>query len=568
MKYSDFCKRLIKLEAESSRLNITDQLVQLIGDLGEDEVREAIYLMLGRLGPRFDNVEFNMAEKMVARAIAGRTGNSIEKVWVDYKRIGDLGEVVVNALGKVTIEKEISVREAYECLRRLAVDGGQGSQDRKITALVALYRCMDGSGIKLTTRMVLGKLRLGFSEKTIIDVLSVIIKGDKSAARSLEEMFQICPDIGLLTKKVLLKGIEKAKKEIKVTVGVPVDPALCQRLNSPKEIIEKMGVVGVEQKFDGTRVQIHFDRGSNTIKAFTRNLEDSTNMFPELLELAKYFSGDSVIFDSEAIGINAQTGKTLPFQETIKRKRKHEIKKYSVELPLRFYIFDVLYLNGDELLRLPYVKRRKLLEMVITKNDIFVVNNKYIVDDWRELKRLHESFLSEGYEGAVIKQGGGAYLPGRQGWNWVKIKEAEGTTGKLLDTLDLVIMGYYRGKGKRSRFGLGSFLVGLVDGERLLTIAKVGTGVSDELFNKLNSVLEKLATKDKPVNYYVNDNLSPDVWVVPKIVVEVAADEITKSPIHTAGWALRFPRLVRIRDDKDVTQATSLDEAKLIGRIG
>ncbi|KKT34247.1 MAG: putative DNA ligase, partial [Candidatus Gottesmanbacteria bacterium GW2011_GWB1_44_11c] len=355
-----------------------------------------------------------------------------------------------------------------------------------------------------------------------------------------------------------------------------VMPALCQRLNHAAEIIEKMGEVAAEQKFDGTRVQIHFKRkgfgDGATVKTYTRNLEENSQMFPELSRLGEWVKGDEAVFDSEAVGIDIKTGQILPFQVTITRKRKHGVSETAKAIPLRFYLFDILAFDGRTLLAEPYFERRKVLAEAIKENKTVVVDETHRTSDPVELHKWHEEYLAEGFEGAVIKKWDGPYLPGRQGWNWVKIKEKEGSTG---DTLDLVVMGYYRGRGKRTVFGLGAFLVGVrkddppsrkaTEGQgKVVTIAKIGTGLSDDQFRDLKKRLDGLVVAEMPKEYEVDKALVADVWVEPKVVVEIAADEITKSPVHSAGVALRFPRLVKFRDDKDLAGVTTLAEVEEI----
>jgi len=270
--------------------------------------------------------------------------------------------------------------------------------------------------------------------------------------------------------------------------------------------------------------------------------------------------------DCEAVGIDPKSEKILSFQLTITRKRKHGIAEASKTVPLRFFVFDVLELDGKTLLLKPYFERRGILNKMIVRNKVVVVDENFKTDDPKILHGYHEQFLKEGFEGAVIKKWDGNYLPGRQGWNWVKIKEGEGSTGKLSDTLDLVVMGYYRGRGKRSDFGLGAFLVGTKKGNKILTIAKIGTGLSDETFREIKKRLDDLVVKVKPADYEVTEALIPDVWVKPELIVEIAADEITKSPNHTAGVALRFPRLVKFRDDKNIEGVSSMAEIESMKR--
>lgn len=562
MKFSKYVEYLEELEKISSRLKIIDVVADLIVEMNDDEVEAGVYLCLGSLAPSYKGIDFGMADKMVVRALARVCGDEIEDITREYKRVGDLGIVAeeMSNGGKGVG----NLMEVHEKLREIAMDGGAGSQERKVDSLVRLLDDATKKEARFLTRMVLGKLRLGFSDKTILEAISKIESGGRTKRKDLDEMYQIYPDVGKLAWLVKTKGLGKAKEMIDLEVGVPVMPALCQRLNTAKEIVEKMGRVAVERKYDGTRVQIHFDKSG--LKTFSRNLEETSWMFPELKEINKWIGASAVIFDCEAVGVDPKTGKILPFQETITRKRKHNIGEVAGRVPLRFFVFDILYCDGKSYLGESYKDRREKLGNIIKPNEVLVVDEYYYVEKPDEVHSYHELFLNEGYEGAVVKKWDGKYLPGRQGWNWVKIKEEEGTMGKLADTLDLVVMGYYRGRGKRSGFGIGAFLAGVVKDEKILTIAKIGTGLTDDKFRELKQRLDKLVVVNMPKQYAVDKGLEADVWVEPRLVVEVAADEITKSPTHSAGVALRFPRLVKFRDDKDVEQATSLGELERIKR--
>ncbi len=579
MRFKEFAEHLGKLEKISSRLEITDEVVRLLKELSTEEVVGAIYILMGRLEPTYTGLEFNLGWKMLLRSIGELSGEKKEKVLNDFKKRGDAGEVIMDLPGKVFADKKLSVKEVYERLLLIAKYAGGGSQEKKVAELAKLLSELDQLSAKFVARIVLGRLRLGFSDKTILDALSVAERGDKSARKKLDEAYQIRPDAGHLAAVVLAKGLDKALAHLEVEVGVPVMPALCQRLNQAAEIIEKMGAVAAEQKFDGTRVQIHFKRkgfdDGATVKTYTRNLEENSQMFPELSRLGEWAKGDEAVFDSEAVGIDIKTGKILPFQVTITRKRKHGVSETAKAIPLRFYLFDILAFDGRTLLAEPYFERRKVLAEAIKENKTVVVDETHRTSDPVELHKWHEEYLAEGFEGAVIKKWDGPYLPGRQGWNWVKIKEKEGSTGKLADTLDLVVMGYYRGRGKRTGFGLGAFLVGVrkddppsrkaTEGQgKVVTIAKIGTGLSDDQFRDLKKRLDDLVVAEMPKEYEVDKALIADVWVEPKVVVEIAADEITKSPVHTAGVALRFPRLVKFRDDKNLSGVTTLAEVEEI----
>jgi len=402
---------------------------------------------------------------------------------------------------------------------------------------------------------------------TILDALSFAKHGDKRDSAALEQAFLKKADLGKLAKSYLQdfkdNSIEEFLKLYQVEWGVPVLPALCQRLNSATEIIEKMGPVMAEAKYDGLRVQIHFSH--QQCKAFTRNLEDVSHMFPELAQLGQFIQAENCILDSEAIGIDTKTGTFLSFQDTIQRKRKHDVVAKALEIPLRFYVFDVLFLDGQSLLDEALSKRKQALEKIVTDSALIEKTKFKIVDQAEVLKKFHEEQLSNGLEGAVMKQPDSLYMSGRKGWRWVKIKEEEGSRGKLSDTLDCVMMGYYLGKGKRQSFGVGALLVGVLDRDQdgqwiVKTLSKIGTGLTDEQFRHVKTLSDAHQVATKPDLYQVDKNLFPDVWLEPAVVLEIAADEISQSPIHSAGVALRFPRLIKVRDDKSWQDATNLSE--------
>lgn len=284
-------------------------------------------------------------------------------------------------------------------------------------------------------------------------------------------------------------------------------------------------------------------------------------MFPELEKIGKQINADDVILDSEAVGVDPKTGRLVSFQETTTRKRKHDIAAATRNLPLKFFVFDILFRDGKDLLSLPFSERRSILEKTVTGHDILTISPEIVTDSAYELRTYHDAQLKKGLEGAVVKKWNSPYEPGRRGFSWVKFKEEEGKTGKLTDTIDTVVMGYYRGEGKRSGFGIGAFLVGVKKGEEFVTITKIGTGVSDLLWKDIRRQLNVLKVSQKPKEYAnVNTIFTPDVWVEPKLVVEIAGDDLTKSSTHGAGVAVRFPRLVRIRTDKSAKDVTTVKE--------
>jgi DNA ligase-1 len=558
MQFSELADYLEKLEKTSSRLEITRILTELFKKTSSDEIQKTVYLSLGVLAPNYEGVLLNLAEKMVIRAIALAYGQDGQMVTKLYKEKGDVGNVAeeLSKTRRPKNSKILSVSDVYQSLLEIAKDSGEGSQDRKIEKMSYILAKVGPLSARYIARIPVGRLRLGFSEKTVIDALA---GHDPKIQNEIEKAYNIRPDIGYVARLVKEGNLKTAKP----VVGVPVVPMLAARLNSTTEMIKKMGEVSVEPKFDGLRIFIHFRRKDKFIRIFTRNMNSiPLETFPELKVVGKFINANEVILDSEAIGVDEKRQMFLDFQKTIQRRRKHDIAKSSEEIPLQFQVFDILLCDGKSQITVPYRERRKLLEKVVVNGGLLRVDENTITKDPEVIKTLHQKYLKMGLEGVVVKKADAGYVSGRTGWNWVKMKEVEGKNGRLSDTVDCVVMGYSVGKGKRSGFGIGQFLVGIKNGDTFKTVTKVGTGLTDAQFKELNTRLKKLVVKEKPKEYEVHRDLTPDYWVVPSLVVELAADEITKSPKHTAGLALRFPRLINFRDDKPAGQATTLKELK------
>jgi len=577
MRFLEFARYLETLEKTSSRNRMTEVLAELLRACDGKEIDRVCYLSLGQLAPLYEGLEFNLAEKMMIRVLAQVFGQSEEKIREVFKETGDLGETAYKLQtpnSKFQIpNSELTVNQAYERLLAVAKESGEGSVERKIDKMAALINELDPLSSKYVVRIPLGRLRLGFSELTILDALSWMLVGNKGKREEIEAVYNVRADVGEIARQFKILNSKFKIGKVKPQVGIPVMPALCQRLPNPEEIIKKMGLVAAEPKFDGTRLQVHF-RQPDFLRIFTRNLENATAMFPDIgLALKKEVFGKEVILDGEAIGFDPKTGKFLPFQETIRRKRKYEVEEKAKEIPLKYFVFDILYKDGESLLDLPLKNRREILEKVLSpKNQRIALTPQIVTDDSQKLRLFHDEQIAKGLEGAVVKKWQAPYDPGRRGYVWVKFKaEKKGKRGGgLADTLDCVVMGYYKGRGKRAGFGIGAFLVGVRESENsesFLTISKIGTGLSDEQWGELRTKSEALKVMSQPKEYKVDKNLVPDVWCAPKIVVEIEADNITISPVHTAGLALRFPRLLRFRDDKSPTEVTTLAEAKKLYKM-
>jgi DNA ligase-1 len=558
MKFSELATYLDKLEKTPSRLEITRILSELFKASTPAEIDKVVYLSLGILAPNYEGVLLNLAEKMMIRTMALAYQKDTGTVLSLFKKLGDIGTVAQELSLNHRANKSLSVTDVYERLLDIAKDNGEGSQDRKVEITAAVLKDLDSLSVRFFARIPVGRLRLGFSEKTVIDALRLasLAQGHDLSAKGIEEAYNIRPDIAYVARLVKENNLKAAKPEI----GVPVVPMLCARLNSTTEMIKKMGEVSVEPKFDGLRIFIHY-RKPNFVKIFTRNMNSiDISTFPELNEVGKYIKANEAILDTEAIGIDEKREMFLDFQKTMQRRRKHDIAKNAGDVPLQFQVFDILLADGKSFIHDTYLKRREALEKIVVNGGPLRVDENTITKDPEVIKTIHQRYLKKGLEGVVVKRANGLYVSGRTGWNWVKMKEEEGKQGKLSDTVDCVVMGYTTGKGKRVGFGVGQFLAGIRDGDTYKTVTKVGTGLTDEQFKELNTRLKKIGVNEKPKEFVADKDLYPDFWVEPNVVVELAADEITKSPKHTAGLALRFPRLVNFRDDRRADQATTKSE--------
>lgn len=543
---------------------MTQILADLFRHAQKNEIGQICYLLQGRVVPLYEAVEFGIADKFMIRAIAKAYDVSEEQVKREFKKRGDLG-VAAEICYHVPLHSSRSVQpsiiDVYKQLFSLAHTGGHGSQEKKIGMLSDVLRRVDRLSSRYIVRIPLDKLRLGFSDMTILDGLSWMESGNKSFRPKLEAAYNVRPDIGYLATTVKTEGI-KGIAHVRVKVGAPILASLCARLPNADDMVKKMGEVAVEPKYDGVRVQVHFKRGA-FVSSYSRNLENTTAMFPELSEIGKELNAQEVILDSEAVGYDGKNDKLIAFQETMTRKRKHGISEASKSIPVRFFVFDILYKDGRELLGLPLSQRRKILEYTLksAKNRHLMLSPQIVTHEASVIRTYHDEQLKKGLEGAVVKKWNSVYEPGRTGYHWVKFKEEEGKTGKLTDTIDAVVMGYTVGQGKRTEFGVGQMLLGVKDKEDFVTITKLGSGASEEELGKLAHMLKKLRVKDRPKEYKnVNKIYTPDFWVRPSLVLEIAGDDLTRSPAHSAGFAVRFPRLVRIRADKSPDQATTVTE--------
>jgi len=570
MKFAELAKYFDQLEETSSRLTLIDILSQLFMQLSKDEIDKVIYLTQGRVAPFFAPIEIGMADKMVATSLHQAFEVDRESILQEYAQKGDLGLVAYELRLKYPKRgSDLSIIDVFDRLFQIAKTAGEGSVEKKVQQFADLVTLLDAISVKHLVRIALGNTRLGIGDPTILDGLAQAFLGDKSKRKLLEKAYNETSDLGLIGKTLLEGGIDKIQK-LSVTIGRPVRPELCERLPTPEKVFEKMGKsVHAQFKYDGFRVQIH--KNGDDIRMYSRNLEDMTYMFPELIEgTKKQVKAKTAILDTEALAYQPESEEFLPFQETTKRRRKHNIEEIAKKLPLRAFVFDVLYVDGKSLLDVPLVERLKLMQEILQEDDILIPSPGRILHSPEELQLMLEDAISKGLEGVVVKRPDSLYEAGGRNFNWVKLKRH--SAGELADTIDCVILGYIYGRGKRAEFGAGALLCGVYDSEKdmFVTVTKIGTGLTDAEWRSIKEMTKGLELTHKPAR--VNSLITPSVWVKPQIVIEVLADEITRSPIHTAGmeitngakgvgYALRFPRLVRFREkEKKPEDATTVKE--------
>lgn len=553
-----------QLEPISSRLQMIALLADLLGQAGPDEIAPLVYLMQGHLAPEYRQNEFGINEKSALRAIAQVGGCNVAEAQQLFAERGDAGLVAAecrNRLGDNGPARPITLLEVHADLSELAATSGPGSAERKISILAHLLGSVTPTAAKHIVKIVVGRLRGGWGDQTMLDALSQAKTGGKTLRPPLERAYNLSSDLGLVAE-TLYRGGPDALATIIVQVGNPVRMALAERADSVEEILKRLGRCSVEPKYDGFRCQVHKDGANVTI--FSRGLENMTGMFPEIADAVRAnVASERVIIEGEAMAYNVETGKYYPFQETTKRRRIHNIAETSERLPLRLVAFDLLLADGVDITAQPYEERRARMESLVTPGPALRVTDALFTEDPEEMALFYDDSTGEGLEGIVAKKLSGPYQAGKRDFNWIKLKRSYST--ELRDTVDVVVVGYDYGRGARAAWGIGSLLCAVYDRENDLfpTVTRCATGLSNADWQALG---QKLAADrlDHPDPRVVSI-LKPAVWVTPRYVFELQADEVTRSPMHpagadsTGGYALRFPRIVQARE-KLAEDATAVDE--------
>ena len=574
MKFLELANAFEKIDATTKRLEMTSLLVELVKKTPKQELSKVVYLLQGKLYPDYEGVELGLAEKLLMKSVAQVTGRTERAIEADFKRTGDLGSTIERLVQKrsqtTLTQRPLTVDLVYGTFDKIAHAEGSGSVEMKVRLLASLLNEAKPTEAKYIARMAVGKLRLGVADMTVLDALAVAYGGDKTAREPLERAYNLSSDLGYLAEVLAREGLDGVSK-FKISVGRPVRPMLCERLPDAESILEKLGGEGAaEYKYDGLRIQAHL--AGKGFHLFSRRLENITEQFPDVAEnLRSSIRAKESIIEGECVAVDPNTGDLLPFQVVSQRRgRKYEISKMADEVPVTAFLFDVLYLNGQDLTQLSYLDRRKeLVEVVKTSERVFIAQQT-IVNDGRRLEQLMNEAVAAGCEGLVVKSISqqSVYQAGARGWNWIKYKRSY--KAEVQDTFDLAPVGAFAGRGKRAgRYGALLMAVYNVEEDVFETICKLGSGFTDEDLVNLPKIAEGTLSSHR--NPRVSSLMEADVWFTPSLVLEVAADEITLSPLHTcargairpeSGLALRFPRFTgKWRKDKGPEDATSTEEA-------
>jgi len=584
--YERLCAYYDRLAATTKRLEMTDILVGLFQE-AEGDLTRVLHLTRGALAPDFAGIELGLADKLVVRALVFATGRKEDDIVACYHETGDLGDaaaVLLAAKGggasrQMTLfggdDEAASVAHVFDTLHHIAQASGAGSQDKKLVALQSLLAAAKPDEARYLIRTVTGRLRLGIADMTLLDALAQAF-ASKEERPVLERAYTLCSDLARVGEAVQTGGLD-AVRAIAMQVGVPIRAMLAERLPTAQEILDKLGGEALcELKYDGLRLQAHVAAGGR-VELYSRRLERLTEQFPDVCAaLAEAFQGQAAIVEGEAVAVEPDTGDMRPFQDISGRRgRKHDMEKAVAEVPVTIFLFDCLMLDGDETMLRALPERRARLEAAFKTSEHVQFSHAEVVRDAAAVMAFFDRSVAMGAEGIMVKSLGAdsLYRAGNRGWQWIKYKRDYAS--ELNDSLDLVVVGAFMGRGRRAGW-YGAFLMASYDAVsgRYETVCKLGTGFDDATLTHLTDTLKPQA-RDAPATD-LTSKMQADVWFEPKLVLEVVGAELTLSPIHTAAWnavregaglAVRFPRFTgRFRADKAPTDATT--PAELLSLYG
>jgi DNA ligase 1 len=574
MRFRDLAEAFDRLEKEPKRLAARRILTELIRPLRPPTLTETLFLAQGILRPEYEGVELGVADSLARRAVALATGVPEPEVRRRARESGDLGTTTSELLGSrgtLGDARPLEVDEVYADLRRIAEAKGEGSQDQKVKIAHALLVRAEPVEGKFLVRFLLGTLRVGVREMTILDALAEAFgDGSRSARASIEAAFNLSSDLGLVASALVDGGLA-GLAQIHLTVGRPVRPMLAEREPTLEAVLERMGGdAAVEFKYDGLRVQAHLPK-QGPVRLFSRRLDEISAQFPELVAaLPGAVSGAPAIVEGECVPVDPDTGEIQPFQAVSHRRgRKHGLEQAQEEIPVCLFLFDVLLADGEPTYQRPFPERRAVLERIVRPGPRVQLAEQRRVTTADEARAFLDEAIAGGGEGLMAKsvRPESTYRAGARGYWWIKYKR-DYTVG-LSDSIDGVVVGGFAGRGRRAG-RWGAFLLAVYDPkrDRFESFTKVGSGFDDAQLAEMPKRLEALKVDARPAE--VDTGLEADQWFRPKLVLEVRGAELTLSPIHRAalgavrpgaGLALRFPRFTgRFRDDKSASEATTGSE--------
>ncbi|CAG8450582.1 15279_t:CDS:10 [Funneliformis caledonium] len=597
--YSALCKTFEDIDSTTKRLEIQEYLTSFfkcVIEKSPENLLETLYLCLNKVCPEYENVELGIGESLLIKAIAGVTGRSPQKVKDELAKVGDLGKVAKDSKNSQksissmfgSVDKPLTIPGVFKSMKKIASLSGHSSQDSKVKEIQNLLKSCRGDEAKFLIRSLEGKLRIGLAEQTVLICLAQafvitdneyqkLTKAKKAeelteAPNIIKSVYSELPSYDKIVPALLQSGVRNLREHCKLTPGIPLKPMLAHPTKSITEVLNRVEghKFTCEFKYDGERGQIHKLEDGN-IKIYSRNLEDNTFKYPDVIErISKAVNPNtnSFVLDCEVVAWDLEKHSLLPFQVLSTRKRKDVIES-EIKVTVCLFAFDLLYLNGESLLKKPLKERRELLHDSFQKvDDEFSFAQHMNVSNTEEIQAFLEESVKVNCEGLMVKILDGAestYEPSKRSRNWLKLKK-DYLSG-VGDSLDLVVIGAFYGRGKRTNV-YGAFLLACYDPENdeYQTICKIGTGFSD---SDLETHFQYLKEKEmsEPKSYFNYDKATkPDVWFEPCQVWEVKTADLSISPIYKAaigqvdsskGVSLRFPRFIRIRDDKKPEDATT-----------
>ncbi|HIE41222.1 MAG TPA: ATP-dependent DNA ligase, partial [Candidatus Aenigmarchaeota archaeon] len=533
-----------KLGATTKKLEKIEIIANFIKNLKKNELKFVIPLIQGKIFSESEEEELGIANNLVVLALT-KLGFSKEEILEKFKEKGDLGLVaqeLVRSKRQITLfKKNLTVEQVYSSIREIAKLTGKNSQEKKLNIILELVNSSSPLEACYAIRIILGELRLGIAEGIVRDAIAQAFNVEKDLVERAYNLTTDFSEVAIIAKEKGNNGL----KEVKLEIGKPTKVMLAEKAENLEKALEDAKEPTIEFKYDGMRTLIQKEK--DKIWLFTRRLENITKQFPDLVELCKNrIKVEKAILEGETIGI--KNGKTIPFQELSKRiHRKYEINKMVNEIPIQINLFDCLLVDNEQLINKPFNYRRKKLEEIIEPiNGKFQLAEQMRTKDLKKAEEFYHRALNSGQEGVMVKNLNAPYQPGKRVGYMYKVKPEK-------ESLDLVIVGAEWGQGRRATW-LASFILAVRDEEtgELLEIGKMGTGLTDEQFKEMTSRL-------RPLIEFEKDNI---VHIKPKIVVEVGYQELQKSTNYKSGFALRFPKLIRIRDDKGVDEADTLERIK------